>query len=244
MGSLGEIQECISGFAYLAVGVRLYLLSRRTNRLPERLLGLSFVIWSGNYLLYDIPYLFLEESTALPFYFAARLALDLGMILFAMFIWKVFRSQDRWGGWLVAGIGILLVAGLGGSVWVGDWEGMSPISNPWFWPAWLAGLISYAWMIAEGLLQYRRSRQRQRVGLCSALNCDRFRLWAVAGGIWVLVQWITIYQYIEYEATQEWGVFMGTLVGFLEIIPVVAIWFAFYPPAFYRNWVERRYAAA
>jgi hypothetical protein len=178
-----------------------------------------------------------------PFYFAARLALDLGMILFAMFIWKVFRGEDRWGGWLVAGIGACLLTGIMGSVWVGDWEGMLPISNPWFWPAWLAGVISYAWMAVEGFHHHRRSRQRQRLGLCDAVTCERFRLWTIAGAIWLLVQWITVYQYIEYETTQEWGVFIGTLVGFFEIIPAVVTWFAFYPPAFYRHWVSRRYAS-
>ena len=128
-----------AGLVYLAVGIRLIQLSRRTNRSPEWILGLTFVLWSANYLVYDIPYLFLEEAAAVPFYFVARLALDLGIFLFVMFIWKVFRSEDRWGGWLVAGIGACLVAGIAGSIWIGDWEGMLPISNPWFWPAWLAG---------------------------------------------------------------------------------------------------------
>jgi len=239
---IGRIQEIASGLVYLAVGIRLIQLSRRTNRSPERLLGLSFVLWSANYLVYDIPCLFLEESAAVAFYFVARLALDLGILLFAMFIWKVFRSEERWGGWLVAGIGACLLAGIGGSVWIGDWEGMLPISNPWFWPAWLAALIAYVWMIAEGFHHHRRSRQRQRLGLCDAMTCDRFLLWAIAGAIWLLVHWMTVYQYIEYETTQEWGAFMGTLVGFFEVVPVVVIWFVFYPPAFYRDWVNRRYA--
>jgi hypothetical protein len=176
-----------------------------------------------------------------PFYFVARLALDLGVFLFVMFIRKVFRSEDRWGVWLVAGIGACLLAGIGGSVWVGDWEGMLPISNPWFWPAWLAGLLAYAWMIAEGFSHYRRSRRRQSMGLCEAMICDRFQLWTIAGVIWLLVQGISVYQYIEYETTQEWGVFMNTLVGFFEIIPAVVTWLIFYPPAFYRDWVNRRY---
>ena len=244
MGSIADIQECVTGLVYLVVGIRLYQLSRRTNRSPERLLGLTFVLWSANYLVYDIPYLFLDEATAVPFYFAARLALDLGLFLFVMFIWKVFRSEDRWGGWLVAGIGACLLAGVGGSVWVGDWEGMLPISNPWFWPAWLAGVIAYVWMIAEGLHHHLRSRQRQRLGLCGAMICERFLLWAIAGAIWLLDQWITVYQYIEYETTQQWGASIGVLVGCFEIVPAVVTWLVFYPPAFYRNWVERRYASA
>jgi hypothetical protein len=240
---IATIEECATGLVYLVVGIHLIQLSRRTKRLPECFLGLSFALWSANYIVYDIAYLALEESKAAPFFFAARLALDLGIFLFVIFVWKVFRSQDRWGGWLAAGTGACLLAGVVGSVWVGDWEGMQPLSNPWFWPAWLAGTIAYAWMIAEGLHHYGMSRQRQRIGLCDALTCERFLLWVTAGAAWILVQLITVYQYIEYERTGEWGAILGGLVGFLEVVPAVVTWFIFYPPAFYRNWVERRHAA-
>jgi hypothetical protein len=242
MDAIPYIQEFSAGFVYLVVGIRLYQLSRRTNRFPERLLSLSFVLWGANYFLYDVPYLVLEESTAVPFYFAARLALDLGTFLFAIFIWKVFRSQDRWGGWLVAGLGACLLAGIGGSVWVGDWEGMLPIGNPWFWPAWLANTAPYAWMAAEGSHHHRRALQRQRLGLCDALACERFRLWGIAGAVWFLLQSIVVFQYVEYETTRQWGGFTGSFVGFFEVVPAAVVWFVFYPPAFYRVWVDRRYA--
>ena len=244
MLSIAEIQECATGLVYLVVGIRLAQLSRRTNRSPELLLSLSFVLWGSNYFLYNVPYLVLEAAAAVPFYFAARLALDLGVFLFVMFIWKVFRSEDRWGGWLVAGIGACLLAGIGGSIWIGDWEGMLPISNPWFWPAWMAALTAYAWMIAEGLHHHRRSRQRQRLGMCGAMTCDRFRLWVIAGAIWFLLHWITLYQFIEYETIRQWSALTGALAGFVEIVPAVVTWLIFYPPAFYRVWVNRRYAPA
>jgi hypothetical protein len=244
MGAITYVLEFTTGFVYLAVGIPLCHLSRRTNRLPEKLLGLSFVLWSGNYFLYDIPYMVLEASTAMPFYFAARIVLDLGTLLFAVFIWKVFRSEDRWGGWLVAGIGACLLAGIGGSIWVGDWEGLMPISNPWYWPGWLAAALASAWMAAEGFHHHHRSRQRQRLGLCDAMTCHRFLLWGIAGVLWILLQFVIIYQYIDYEATQEWSHLIGALVGFIEVVPVALTWLVFYPPVFYRNWVNGRYAPA
>jgi hypothetical protein len=244
MEALGYIQEFVAGLIYLAVGVRLYLLNRRTNRLPELLLSLSYVFWGSNYFLYNIPWLVLEESTAVPLYFVARLALDLGTFLFVIFIWKVFRSGDRRGAWLVAGVAALLLAGIGGSIWVKDWEGMLPISNPWFWPNWLATGLAPAWMAAEGFYHFQRSRQRQRLGLCDAMTCHRFLLWGIAGTLWVLLQFALIYQYLEYEITQGWGGPIGVVVGFFEVVPVALTWLVFYPPASYRAWVERRYAAA
>jgi hypothetical protein len=244
MEVVAYIQEFAAAFIYLAVGIRLYQLSRHTKRLPELLLSVSFALWGSNYFLYNIPYLVLEASTAVPFYFVARLALDVGSFLFVVFIWKVFRSGDRWGVWLVAGVAALLLAGVGGSIWVGDWEGMLPLSNPWFWPGWLATAMAPGWMAAEGFHHHHRSRRRQCLGLCDAMTCNRFLLWGIAGSIWVVLQFVVIYQYVAYEATQEWGGHIGSLVGFLEIVPVALTWLVFYPPAFYRAWVERHYAPA
>ena len=242
MLNIDEIQEIVTGLIYLGVGIQLVRLSRRTNESPELLLGLSFALWGSNYLLFNICWRVLEAAAAVPFYFVARLALDLGVFLFALFIWKVFRSGARWGGWLVAGVAALLLAGIGGSVWVKDWEGMLPLSNPWFWPAWLANLIAYAWMIAEGFPQYRRARRRQSLGLCSAILCDRFGLWVNAGVIWFLLHWILLYQFIEYDIGGEFHVSTSALVGLMQIVPAAVMWLTFCPPAFYRAWVERRYA--
>ena len=242
MPNIAVIQEIVTGLVYLAVGIRLVQLSRSTNESPELLLGLSFVLWGSNYLLYNIPYRFLEAAAVVPFSFVARLALDLGVFLFTLFVWKVFRSDARWGGWLVASVAALLLAGIGGSVWVKDWEGMLPIRNPWFWPAWLANLIAYAWMIAEGFPQYRRSRRRRSLGLCSAILCDRFGLWVTAGVIWFLLHWILLYLFIGYDITGEFHDPTCALVGFMQIVPAAAMWLTFCPPAFYRAWVERRYA--
>jgi hypothetical protein len=239
---IDEIQEIITGLIYLWVGVRLARLSRSTNESPELFLGLSFALWGSNYLLYNIPYRFFEGAALEAFSFVARLAIDLGVFLFTLFVWKVFRSDTRWGGWLVASVTALLLAGIGGSVWVKDWEGAMPISNPWFWPAWVANLIAYAWMLAEGFPQYRGSRRRQSLGLCSAIVCDRFGIWVTAGLIWFLLHWVLLYQYIEYDITGDFPALTGAFAAAMQIVPAVAMWLAFCPPTFYRAWVERRYA--
>ncbi|HEY5658704.1 MAG TPA: hypothetical protein VIY27_13025 [Myxococcota bacterium] len=235
-------QDLITGLIYVLLGARLWRLSQRTNRLPERLLGTSLLLWGGNYFLYDGSYLALGEPAAAPFYFAARLVLDLGVFVLALFTWKVFRSEDTWGALLVAGIGACILIGVGGSIWIQEWEGLLPISNPWFWPAWIAGVVSYAWMTAESFYHHRWSLQRQRLDLCDAMACERFLLWSLAGAIWFVQEWIIIYQYVEYEALQRWGVAMNFFVSSLEIIPAVLMGLAFTPPAFYRAWVRRRYA--
>ncbi len=99
-------------------------------------------------------------------------------------------------------------------------------------------------MLAEGFPQYRRSRRRQSLGLCSAMVSDRFGLWVTAGAIWFLLHWILLYQCIEYDVTGNFPALTGALVATVQIVPAAVSWLAFCPPAFYRACVERRYALA
>jgi hypothetical protein len=55
----------------------------------------------------------------------------------------------------------------------------------------------------------------------------------------LLLELVVIFQNVEYDATQQWGFALGTIVGILEIVPLAVIWLVFFPPAFYRDWVSR-----
>lgn len=244
MELLQYTQELIAGFVYLAVGFRLSLLSVRTGRSVEWLLAASFILWGSSYFLYDIPYLLLEEPIALPFLFTALTAHDLGTFAFVLFTRKVFRSDERWAGWLVAAMTVALVAGRGSAALLGYWEGIFDVGNPWIWPGWLASTVPLVWMAVEGLLQRRGARRRQKLGLCDASTSHRFLLWGIAGSVWLLLEVVVLFQYMEYEVTQQWGGSLGMLVGFLEIVPIAAVWLVFFPPAFYRDWVRSSEAAA
>ena len=45
-------------------------------------------------------------------------------------------------------------------------------------------------------------------------------------------------QYSEYETTSQFTATWDTLIGGLEIVSVTLIWLVFFPPAFYRRWIE------
>ena len=62
--------------------------------------------------------------------FAGRVTEDIGSVTFALFLQVVFRNQERWATWLVGGVAVSLMVGVGGSFWVGDWEGIDPLGNP------------------------------------------------------------------------------------------------------------------
>jgi hypothetical protein len=236
--------ETVAGLFFLIVGVRLLLLSFRTGGTPERLLGAGLLVMGFSYLLYNLPFAFADDLPFGPFYLAARLLTCTSAIAFALFTWIVFRRRDTWGLWVIAGTLVCMSAGLAGSAWVGDWEGIDPLRNPWWWAEWVALTATEAWMGAEAFVHYGSARQRVRLGLCDPLVCNRFLLWGLAASLWLVVQFTVIAQNIEYQLAHQWSPFMDTLVGITEMISIAMIWLAFFPPRFYRRWVRGATPAA
>jgi hypothetical protein len=232
------IGDVIAGFVFLAAGARLLRLAVKTGRAPERLLSASFLLWGLGYALYDLPYALLDDDALLTrFFLVSRIALDAGGVTFALFIQRVFRNRDRWATWLVAGIAVCHTAGLTGSVWVGDWEGVRPLSNPWYWSERLANIVPVVWMAIEGFLHYAKAHPRRRLGLCDPLVCNRFLLWGLTGALWLVLELTILPQEIGYEVKREFSATLGILSGTLEVTPVALAWIAFFPPRFYRNWI-------
>jgi hypothetical protein len=244
IGAYIESILILAGFAYLVAGVRLHRLGLRKGGAPERLLSVSLVFWGLCLLLYDLPYALLDESMLTPFSFASRLAFHAGTVAFVLFTRRVFRGRERWAAWLMYGTILCLAVGVGGSIWVGDWEGIYPLSNPWYWPELMGRMAPMVWMGVEGLVQYRKTRARRRIGLCEPLTCNRFLLWGVTGTLWLTLELVSTGQYIDFELTQRWATSWDLVVSLLEVLPVAVIWFVFFPPARYRAWVEKRAAIA
>ena len=232
----------IACLAYLYVGVHLYRLSRRTGQLPEFLIAACFLFWMLSYVFYDIPYAIVESDELVPAVcsYGSLIVLALGNVAFSLFIRTVFRRDARWATWLVAAIVISLVVGLAGTAWIGDWEGINPLANPWYWLDFFGSFAPPTWMGAEGLTQYFKARRRLKLGLCESMACNRFLLWAIAGALWVILEGILTANDFVNALTGEWSLLLDFGVALFEVAPVTIIWFVFFPPAFYCRWVERR----
>jgi hypothetical protein len=232
--------DAIAWMVYLYVGLRLYGLSRRTGQRPEFLIAVTFLLWTLSYLFYDIPYAIvrLEELVPAVCSFASLIVLAFGNATFALFIRAAFRPDARWAIWLVAVITGSVVAGLAGSAWIGDWEGIDPLANPWYWLDCFASSAPAIWMGAEGLAQYFKARRRLKLGLCDPMACNRFLLWAIAGALWLILQGVLTANDIVNALTGEWSLLLDFGGALFEAVPVVVIWFVFFPPAFYCRWVE------
>jgi len=152
----------------------------------------------------------------------------------------VFRRDERWATWLVAVVVASLVAGVAGSAWVGDWEGINPLANPWYWIEFFGGFVPSIWMASEGFAQYFKMRRRLKLGLCEPMACNRFLLWGIAGALWVILEGVVTANDFANARTGEWSPLLDVGIAVFEVVPVAAIWFLFFPPAFYCRWVERR----
>ncbi len=239
------IADCFAGLVYLVVGIRLYGLSVRNAQTPDRLLSVTFVFWALNYLVYDIPLAFFHEDALvpLPFTLISMFSLYLATIVFVFFTRAVFRNRERWALWLIAGTVGCLIVGVAGSAWVGDWSGEYPLSHPWWWITRVGRAAPFVWMTREGYIQYGKARRRRQLGLCAPQVCNRYLLWSLAGSLWLILEVVDGAQYIVYQSTGQWFDSLTVLIACLEIAPAGVIWLVFFPPTFYRKWVNRLVAS-
>ena len=232
---LGELASAI---IYLFAGARLVRLAGRTGELPERLLGMMFLVVGTSYAFYTAPIVFDVESLWTPLNFAGRVVFLPAPALLAVFTRRVFRRESAWGVWLAYGIPILILAGVAGSVASGDLEGFS-ISNSWFWLEWAGYIIPFFWAAAEAFLQYAKARRRLRMDLSTPMVCNRFLLWGIFAALGACVWLLVLPQYAQYEQQNQFAATWDILIGVLEMTAVAMIWLTFFPPAFYRHWINR-----
>jgi hypothetical protein len=94
-------------------------------------------------------------------------------------------------------------------------------------------------MATEGFTQYSKARRRRQLGLCAPQICNRYLLWSLAGSLWLILEVVDGAQYIVYQRTGQWFDSLTVLIACLEIAPAGIIWLVFFPPTFYRKWVNR-----
>lgn len=234
------ISDSIITVSFLCVAVRMLLRSLKTHAEPERLLGVSFLLWGLSYPLYDFPYVLgVDEIVLAPFANASRISWQVGTATMALFVKQTFRKSDRRATWIVVAVAALLALGGFGSVWVGDYGGDFPLSNPWWWLERAGSVIPMIWISMEASVYYLKLRQHRWLGEGDALLCNRMRLWCLVGVCWVLVECVTTAQYVIFELTTRWLASLSFALAALELAGVAMIWLVFYPPEIYRRRINR-----
>jgi len=234
------ILELIAGMFFIVAAVPLLRLAGRTQQIPERILGITFLLMGVSYLFYEVPYALESEVLVVPFSLVGRLLWNASVVTTAAFTREVFHRERPWAGPLLWCVVVLLVAGLIISVQNGDLEGMAPIGNPGFWFEWVGQVIPFVWVALGALAEYVSARRRARVGLSGPLVANRYLLFGCFGMFQLATVALLIPMYIGYEADN--GGFtdsMDQLMGSLELLTIAIIWLAFFPPRSYRSWIER-----
>jgi hypothetical protein len=227
----------VAGLFYFIAGVRLILLSWRSQKSPEFLLGMSLFLWGLSYFCWQIPIATANQPLTQPLFFASRILTHIGTLFFANFVWIAFRNRARWAKYFVFAIAIGMFAGVAGSIAGGDWEGMQPLNNPWWWVDWTAGFVSMSWVGVEGFIAYAKARRRVQLGLCDPLARNRFLIWGITGLVWTVYSWILLYQTIEFEINGTWSIAIDRANGAVEATGVALVWLIYFPPRFYRRWI-------
>jgi hypothetical protein len=236
MESSVYFSNLIAALIYLAVGIRLFVLSRRTRGRPEHLLALTYLCTGVSYILYELPVLFdLDQVWIL---ILARIIYSVGIVPLLLFTRDVFRSDSRWANALVWAITLGLFSGVFFSMLDGDIEGLT-VSSVWFWCDWIGYTAPYIWICAEALIAYGAAQKRLRLGFCGPGDVNRFLLWAIFGFLAALASISLVPLYLEYAATQVWPAWGDYFSGGLEAAATAVLWFVFFPPAFYQRWVDR-----
>jgi hypothetical protein len=230
--------EVTAGVLYVVVSAPLWRLARRSGDPAARLIGVTFLLWGFSYLLYNLPFVLRDEALMPPLFFGGRLTCDLGALTIAVFTLKVFRGDELWARGLLLVIATCFGLGLIGSAAVGDWEGIYPLSNPWFWVEWVGMCLPAVWVGVEGLLEHVSSRRRAALGLCESIESHRFLLWSLIGIFMLFSSFAVLPQYVEYEQEAQFSAAMDALVGVSEIFTIALIALVFFTPRWYRRWIE------
>lgn len=236
--------ELLAGLIFIAASLPLLRLAGRTREMPERVLGITFLLMGVSYLFYELPFALTDETLLISFSLTGRLLYGVSVLTTALFTKLVFHPGRAWADRLLWFTAALLVTGIAVSGWYGDWEGLDPLGNPGFWPEWVGQMIPCVWVATAGLTQYAKARRRVRVGLTDPLVCNRFLLFGGFGLAQVGTLALLVPSYVGYGTTGSFSHAMDVSIGLFEYTSILAIWLAFFPPAAYRSWLNAPTPAA
>lgn len=241
-----------NGLLVVAIGitsVRLLILSRRTQQLPEFYLGAGFAC-----MVLSIPFMGFSGVGRLAAGEVDLLLLAVGLVLLwlsfgtqAAFTWTAFRPRAAWAENLVLAIGSGQAVITGGVLHA---LGSAPLDTPSFEAAqpWMQALrvpigVVYLWTSIEAWVQYAMARRRNRIGLGDPVTTNRILLWALNSGVGVLA--VAVSALLHLQARGPFADPRAALaIGLAGLAGAVILYLAFMPPAWYLRRVHARTAVA
>ena len=226
------------------LSLRLFRLARRSQRLPELLVGLYFLLVPFGISLsirvdrFDPAVAWLVRATSNAIFTA-------GGVTLLLFAWMVFRPDSRGAWWLAWGGSTFIVASWLLAIPLRIYE--SDKSLLLLFPVY----ASYLWVFFESLRYFLLMRPRKRLGLADPVLMNRFLLFAIwTGGVGVITLLGVTGSLVQLAngTFRDGGALSDPLVlGITRIVAVpiaVSIFLTFLAPARYHAWLRARSPAS
>ncbi|MCG8589558.1 MAG: hypothetical protein MJE66_09730 [Proteobacteria bacterium] len=232
------------------VGVRLLLLARRTRGFPEFALGSSLLLVAGIGFPMSVFNGLVWDAGAGPATMVVLNSLHLflqnaGLMLAAVFTWRVFRRHDTWALGLLGMIAIALVVhGVGmvaGMHAAGDRATFAETGAIWFCATLVLCGGVFGWAGLEALLYRRSLVKRLALGLASPEVVNRMFLWGVMG-VASFTCGVVDVSLLAAGVRMEAGSVLLLVTSFFGLVDSACLYLAFLPPRRYLDWVHRQAA--
>jgi hypothetical protein len=238
MLNIALITQFCAVIFFVAVGIRLFLLGRRTGEIPEKLLGVYFFVTGFAYVGWAIPTVYALGDAAVDQIDLATWTLySIGVVPFAYFTRIAFRPNAAWAKWLLITSLFLLFSGM--TMWIVQAHVNYSLESPWFWSQWLGYTIPCIWLGLEAFLAYASANRRARIGLCDRMVANRYLLFGFFGAFQTFACITDVYlarAAMDNNMLIDDG--LDVLLGSFEMVGIVMLFLAFFPPAFYQRWVS------
>lgn len=237
-----QLLTALSGSLYLltmtVVGIRLLVLARRNRTRPELLLGCSVLLGGtlGATLEVVAGQAFPVPSTgAGTTMMLAKLLGGCGIALYNLFIWRVFRPEERWATVLFCGLtGVSILAFIG--FYASGSFSTGVLDARWFWVELVGRYASPIWLIVESFRYWAQMRRRVKLELADPLVANRFLLWGVSAVFAIVMLTTSIAPQVDPGATYFATVNL-VILACAGVAASIPYWLAFFPPVAYRRYI-------
>jgi hypothetical protein len=224
--------------ALALLAIRLFRTAWQTRKAPELLAGLYLAAVPPAVSLVIRLDRFGDAREAVAI--IAYLGLAVGGAALSLFTWKTFRPHAAWARWLGIALAVVIAGGMVVEVLRGRAdEGTRGVLLQL--PSW----ISSIWLFSESLHHYMLMRRRRSLGLIDPVVANRFLLFVIWTGPFVLLPLFTIgMTLVSGEALQlAQSPAYRAFVRFNGLVMFGGIWLSFFPPRAYQRWIRARHGA-
>jgi hypothetical protein len=251
MASLSLLGVGVQAIVSLLVGVRLASLARRTGRFPELALSVATLLMPVVGYPAALVAIALERAhlpAVTPVFFIAVSAMMIGVSMYYAFTWRVFRPNAAWAAMLWA-LGTWLMLGSAGAATghlelAGSIDAGVKSAMGWATVTVTAVVAAYTWNTLESFRYYRSARRQLRLGLVEPAVCNRFLLWSMSTGGWLVLAVVASVGLVTSGRNPLESAGFSLAVGAVGLVNSACNTLCFMPPRWYLDWLVRPQAAA